>query len=84
MAKSVIIELSYSPWNSPVVMVTKLSGSVRFCCDYRRLNEITIKDSQPLPRIDDTLDALSGSVWFSTLDLKSGFWQIAMNKKDKP
>ena len=65
-------------------MVTKPSGSVRFCCDYRRLNEITIKDSQPLPRIDGTLDALSGSVWFSTLDLKSGFWQIAMNKKDKP
>ncbi|XP_060564385.1 uncharacterized protein LOC132723637 [Ruditapes philippinarum] len=83
MAKKGIIEPSVSPWSSPVVMVTKPNGNIRFCCDFRRLNECTVKDSQPLPRIDDTLDALSGSAWFSTLDCKSGFWQVGMSEKDK-
>jgi hypothetical protein len=58
MAKKQIIEPSVSPWCSPVVMVTKSNGSIRFCCDFRKLNECTVKNSQPLPRIDDTLDAL--------------------------
>ncbi|GBN05495.1 Retrovirus-related Pol polyprotein from transposon 297 [Araneus ventricosus] len=72
MVENGIIEESSGPWASPIVLVKKKDGSIRFCVDYRKLNEITIKDSYPLPRIDDTLDALNGSQWFSTLDLKIG------------
>ncbi|GBN46994.1 Transposon Ty3-G Gag-Pol polyprotein [Araneus ventricosus] len=61
----------------------KKGGSTRFCVDYRKLNEITIKDSYPLPRIDDNLDALNGSQWFSTLVLKSGYWQVEIQPEDK-
>ena len=57
-----------SPWNAPVVLVTKPDQSIRFCCDFRGLNEVTVKDCQSLPRIDDSLDALSGSNWWSCLD----------------
>ncbi|GBN63648.1 Retrovirus-related Pol polyprotein from transposon 297 [Araneus ventricosus] len=58
-------------------------GSTRFCVEYRKLNEITIKNSYPLPRIDDTLDAVNRSQWFSTLDLKSGYWQVEIQPEDK-
>ncbi|GBN68852.1 Retrovirus-related Pol polyprotein from transposon 412, partial [Araneus ventricosus] len=78
-----IIEESSGPWASPIVLVKKKDGSTRFCVDYRKLNEITINDSYPLPRIDDTLDALNGSQWFSTLDLKSGYWQVEIQPEDK-
>ena len=84
MAEKGIIEPSNSPWSNPVVMVTKPDGSIRFCCDLRKVNDCTIKDSQPLPRIDDTLDALSGSKWYTTLDLVSGYWQIGLAEKDRP
>ena len=58
-----IIEESTSPWSSPVVLVTKRDGTTRFCVDYRKLNDVTHKDAYPLPRIDDSLEALSGSQW---------------------
>ena len=78
-----VIEESSSSWCSPVVMKSKEDGSTRFCNDYRRLNAVTIKDSYPLPRIDDTLDRLADKSWFSTLDLRSGYWQIKLRPEDR-
>jgi hypothetical protein len=77
-----IIEPSKSPWAAPIVLVRKKDGSVRFCIDYRLLNNITWKDSHTLPRIDDSLDALRGSTWYSTMDMASGYWQVEMDPRD--
>ena len=71
-----IIQPSKSPWASPVVLVRKKDNTLCFCVDYRKVNELTKKDAYPLPRVDDTLETLSGSKWFSTLDLLSGYWQV--------
>ena len=76
-----VTELS-SPWSSPVVLVTKKDGSQRLCVDYRQLNVETVKDAFPLPRVDDSPSALSGSRWFSTLDLASGYWQVDTDAPD--
>ena len=84
MLKKGVIEPSSSPWTSPIVLVKKKDRSTRFWVDYRKVNEVTVKDSYPLPRIDNCLDALAGCRWFSTLDLCSGYWQVAMSKEDKP
>ena len=65
-----------------MVLVRKKSGELRFCIDFRKLNEVTKKDAYPLPRIDGCLDALEGSRYFSTLDLASGYWQVAMDPED--
>jgi hypothetical protein len=78
-----VIEESEGPWSSPVVLVRKKNGDLRFCVDSRKLNDVTKKDCFPLPRIDDTLDTLAGAKWFSTLDLKSGYWQVALHPDDK-
>ncbi|KZR98045.1 Uncharacterized protein APZ42_006736, partial [Daphnia magna] len=83
MLKNKIIRDSHSPFSAAIVMVPKKDGELRLCIDYRPLNKITIKDRYPLPRIDDTVDALCGSMYFSTLDLLSGYWQIEIEEKDK-
>jgi hypothetical protein len=77
-----VIEPAVSEWAANVVLARKKDGTMRFCIDYRHLNECTKKDSYPLPRVDECLDALSGASWFSTLDLRSGYHQVAMDMKD--
>ncbi|XP_029601952.1 uncharacterized protein LOC115186468, partial [Salmo trutta] len=79
MLRADFIEPSDSPWSAPVVMVPKKGGKLRFCVDYRGLNSITTKDSYPLPRIDESLDHVRGSSWFSSLDLRSGYWQVPLS-----
>lgn len=78
-----VIKPSKSPWASPIVIVRKSDGSIRFCVDDRKVNEVTIKDSYPLPRINDSLDVLHKSSWFSVLDLQSGFWEVKMDPADQ-
>ena len=78
MQRDGVIQPSNSPCSSPVAMVRKKDGSHQFCVDYRALNSVTKSDTFPLPRIDDLLDQLGGTRYFSTLNLASGFWQICM------
>ncbi|MGH0155154.1 UNVERIFIED_CONTAM: hypothetical protein FKN15_028521 [Acipenser sinensis] len=78
-----IISESRSPYASPIVVVRKKSGAVRMCVDYRTLNRRTIPDQYTMPRIEDALNCLSGSNWFSVLDLRSGYYQIPMSPADK-
>ena len=77
------IRNSKSPFSSNVVIVRKKDGTIRFCIDYRKLNQRTVKDAHAIPRIDDTLHLLAGAKYFSTLDLKSGYWQVEMKEADK-
>jgi len=74
MEKQGIIEKSASPWTSNVLVVTKHDGTPRITLDYRMLNNVTYKDSYPLPNISDCLDAFKGSYWFGILDLRSSFY----------
>lgn len=83
MLKNGIIEHSHSPWATPIVLVKKKDNGVRFCVDYRRLNLQTKVDGFPLPNPQDIFDSLTGSKFFATLDLKSGFWQIPVREGDR-
>ena len=71
-----VIEPSESEWASPSVLVRKKDGSVRWCIDMRKLNNVTVKDRFPLPLIEECVDALGGCKYFSTLDMASGYYQL--------
>jgi len=83
MVKDGVAIPSKSPWASRVVLVNKKTGGTRFCVDYKRLNDVTKKDSYPLPRIDDSLSALGDCKYFSTFDFASGNWKIQVNSEDR-
>ena len=83
MLKMNVIEPCASPWRSPSLLVKKRDSSFRYCIDFRNINNVTVKDNFPLPRIDSVLQSLNGSSCFSSLDLKSGYWQIPILEKDR-
>ena len=83
MEKQGVISKSDSPWSSPVVLVKKKDGSVRFCVDFRSLNSITKKDGYPLPIIEDYLSVLGKAKYFTVVDLVAGYWQIQLDENDR-
>jgi transposase InsO family protein len=79
-----LIRPSSSPYGAPALFVKKKDGSLHMCVDYRALNNITVKNKYPLPRIDDLLDRLAGCKYFTKLDLRSGYWQVRIKDEDIP
>src|SRR3989442_1410856 len=78
------IRPSVSPWGAPVLFVKKKDGTMRICIDYRRLNQVTVKNKYPLPRMDDLFDQLQGAKVFSKIDLRSGYHQLKIASEDIP
>ena len=84
LIKSGFIRPSKSPFGAPILFVKKKDGTMRMCVDYRALNEITIKNKYPLPRVDELFDRLQGAQYFSKIDLRSGYHQIRIDDQDIP
>jgi len=78
-----LIQPAASPWASNIVLVKKKDGSFCLYVDYRRLNSVTYQDSYPLPHIDTCLSSMNGAIWFTTLDLHSGYHNIPIRESDK-
>ncbi len=83
LLKKGVIQESTSAYASPIVLVRKTDGSLRLCADYRQLNSKTPRDAFPLPRIDESFDALQGATFFSSIDLASGYHQVAVHERDR-
>ena len=78
-----LIEESLSEWSSPIVMVSKPDGSLRFCNDFRKVNEISKFDAYPMPRVDELLEKIGNARYITTLDLTKGYWQIPLTPRAK-
>jgi Reverse transcriptase (RNA-dependent DNA polymerase) len=78
-----VIEPASGPWSAPIVLIQKPDGSIRFCIDYRKLNDVSVNDSYALPRIDDCLYSLGSAQYFTTLDANSDYWQINFAPEDR-
>ena len=79
-----VICKSTIPWPNPIVLVYKKDSGLWFCIDLRKLNNITIKDAQSVPRIEDSLDCLDGATIFTSLDLQSGYWKVELTGASQP
>ncbi|KAK1645994.1 hypothetical protein QYE76_063799 [Lolium multiflorum] len=84
MLEKGLIQPSASPWRSPVLFVDKKDGATRLCTDYRKLNDVTIKNKYPLPKIEDLFDQLTGATVFSKIDLRTGYHQLKIRATDIP
>ena len=71
-----VIEKSVSPYSSPVVLVPKKDGSVRFCIDFRKLNKVTEFDAEPMPNMEEVINRMSGHKFFTRMDCSKGYWQV--------
>ena len=83
MLEGGVIRLSQSRWSSPVLLAKKKSGDWRFCIDFLKINAVNKRDVYPLPRINDLLDIIKGSTYFSSIDLVSGYWQVPKKEESK-
>ena len=83
MSKLDIIQPSRSPWASPVILVEKKDGGLRFCVDYRKLNDVSKFDAYPMPRVEEVLESVGSATIFSMLDLCKGYWQVPMEEKSR-
>ena len=79
-----VIEDSCSAWASPVVLIPKPDGSIRFCIDYRKVNDLTVPDARPLPRVDDLIDKIGAARFKTKIDLSRGYWQVPLDDESVP
>ena len=79
-----VIEPSISPYSSPIVLVPKKDGSVRFCIDFRKLNKVTEFDAEPMPNMEEIINRMSGHKYFTKMDLSKGYWQVGLTERFKP
>ena len=83
MLRNGIIRPSNSPWAHNVILVKKRDGSTRFVIDYRPINEVTIKDSYPMPNIREIVDKMKGSKYFCKMDMASAYWSVPIKEEDR-